>query len=729
MNIKFNQNIIIAWLFVEIFFSGCQANKKEGVKLESEFKYTNHLITEQSPYLLQHAHNPVEWYPWGKEAFDKAREENKPIFLSIGYYTCHWCHVMEKESFEDPKVAKLLNETFICIKVDREERPDLDNVYMKVSYLLTGSGGWPLTIIMTPDKKPFFAGTYIPKHSRQNRIGLVELTEKIGKLWTEDKVRLLNSANQITQAMLESPSVNSVKLPDEKMLDLAFMTLREKYDYQFGGFSNAPKFPSPHNLIFLIRYWNRTGNETALAIAEKTLQSMYNGGIFDHIGFGFHRYSTDKKWFLPHFEKMLYDQAMLTLAYTEAFEATHKPLYKKVAEEIIEYVLRDLTSPLEGFYSAEDADSEGEEGKFYIWKESEIKSILNQEEFKFAKEVFNFTEDGNFRHEVSLEKSGSNILAFKNTPSLLSEKLKMTSLEFQHRLESVRKKLFTYREKRIHPNKDDKILTDWNGLMIAALAKAGRAFNNSNYTNAALKAYHFIYNKLFDNNRLMHRFRGNSKAIPANADDYSFLIYGLLNLYETTFEPELIEHSKELQNILTDKFWDEKEAAFYFTSKNSTETFIRTKEFYDGAIPSSNSVTFLNLQLLSKLTADKQYEDLSFKLAKTYSAYLNSSPTAATFFLTGLDFYLGPTSEIVIADVKNAPEKNVFITKLRTNYFPRKVVIYFGNNRIKKELQNIIPFITPYEVQRNKSTVYVCKNFNCNLPTNDSEKMLIELRR
>ncbi len=724
--IKFN---MIIWLVIIALMQGCQAQNTKGKKVNSEFKYTNHLITEQSPYLLQHAHNPVEWYPWGEEAFETARREDKPIFLSIGYYTCHWCHVMEHESFESPEVAEIMNKTFVCIKVDREERPDLDNVYMKVSRLLTGTGGWPLTIIMTPDKKPFYAGTYIPKHSMHNRIGLVELTEKVGELWKTDRAQLLKSANQITEALLEAPGNQSNDIPDINTLDEAYKTLRARYDFRHGGFSDAPKFPSPHNIIFLLRYWHRTGNETALAMAEKTLLSMYSGGMYDHIGFGFHRYSTDKKWFLPHFEKMLYDQAMLTLAYTEAYEATKNIQYKIIAEEIIQYVLRDMTSPLGGFYSAEDADSEGEEGKFYIWKWDEIKSTLNPDEFSFVKEVFNISENGNFKHEVSLEKSGGNVLAMNAAPKILAERLNISLADFYRELNSVRKKLFAAREKRVHPNKDDKILTDWNGLMIAALSKAGRVFNKPEYTEAAEKAIGFIYDKMFEGQELMHRFRGNHRAVYANADDFSFLIFGLINTYEASFNPDYLSKAVILQNIFTSNFFDDKNFGFYFTSDKKSDTFLRTKEFYDGAIPSSNSTAFINLQLLYKITANKNYENLSVSLAKAFSAYLEGSPISATFFLTGLDFFIGPTSEIVIADVRNNPSENEFITELRKYYAPKKIVIYFGDEQTKKYLEKIIPSIEGYSVINNKPTVFVCKNFNCNLPTNKPSVMIKELKK
>ncbi|MFX1405274.1 MAG: thioredoxin domain-containing protein, partial [Promethearchaeota archaeon] len=427
-------------------------------------EYTNQLIHEKSPYLLQHAYNPVEWYPWGDKAFDKAKKEDKPIFLSIGYSTCHWCHVMKRESFENPRIAKLMNATFVNIKVDREERPDIDSLYMSVAQMMTGSGGWPLTIIMRPDKIPFFAATYIPPESRFGRIGMDELIPEIQRLWTHDRKRLDTISKNI-QESLETSNLGSVGAElGEGVLEMAYDRLQERFDEEHGGFGFRPKFPSPHNLLFLLRYWKRTQNGDALRMVETTLQAMRRGGIFDHVGLGFHRYSTDPKWLLPHFEKMLYDQAMLTMAYAETYQVTRKDEYSQTVREILTYVLGDMTSPQGGFYSAEDADSEGEEGKFYVWSEQEVRDILTKKEADVFLKVYNFESQGNFVEEATGNRMGTNIPHLQEPLSEVAKSQMLTEAVLTKLLEGVRRKLFAVREERIHPHKDDKILTDWNGL-------------------------------------------------------------------------------------------------------------------------------------------------------------------------------------------------------------------------------------------------------------------------
>ncbi len=458
----------------------------------------NRLKNEKSPYLLQHADNPVDWYPWGPEAFEKARQEDKPIFLSIGYSTCHWCHVMEHESFEDEEVARLLNQTFVSIKVDREERPDIDQLYMTVAQLMTGGGGWPLNIFMTPDKEPFFAATYIPKENRYGRLGLMELIPRVDELWRTSRQELLSSADRIVAALKQVSESQGSSLLDASVLDKAYQQLLDSFDKDLGGFGSAPKFPSPHNFYFLLRYWQRSGREEALDMVEKTLQAMRAGGIYDHVGFGFHRYSTDAGWLVPHFEKMLYDQALLTLAYTEVFQATGKSFYQTTAREILSYILRDMQSPEGAFYSAEDADSEGEEGKFYLWSYDELENLLSDRELDHLVRHFGIKPEGNFLDQDGGSSSGLNILHWSRRAN-----------EAQEDFEAIRKKLFDYREKRIHPLKDDKILTSWNGLMIAALARAGGAFSEKAYTDAAEKAASFILAQMRDGRgRLLHRFRG-----------------------------------------------------------------------------------------------------------------------------------------------------------------------------------------------------------------------------
>ncbi|MFH0792587.1 MAG: thioredoxin domain-containing protein, partial [bacterium] len=451
----------------------------------------NRLVFEKSPYLLQHASNPVDWYPWGEEAFKAAREQDKPIFLSIGYSTCHWCHVMEHESFEDSEVAELMNQYFISIKVDREERPDIDSVYMTVTQALTGSGGWPMTVILTPDKQPFYAGTYFAKYSRYDRRGMMDLLPGIGNAWKNDRVNAVKAASEITQALARMTAGAPGDALTSETLQEGFHQLSESFDDDGGGFGHAPKFPTPHNFSFLLRYWKRTGDAAALEMVEKTLSSMRRGGIFDHVGFGFHRYSTDPEWLVPHFEKMLYDQAMLTIACIETYQAMGKEEYAQTAREILAYVMRDMTSPEGGFYSAEDADSEGVEGKFYLWSPEEVVSLLGKEEGELFSKIYNIVEGGNFREEATGHGTGGSIPHLQKPLSEMAKELNLDESSLASRLEASRRKLFAAREKRIHPLKDDKILTDWNGLMIAAMAKAAKALDDPQYADAARRAADF----------------------------------------------------------------------------------------------------------------------------------------------------------------------------------------------------------------------------------------------
>ncbi|OLS30294.1 MAG: Cellobiose 2-epimerase, partial [Candidatus Heimdallarchaeota archaeon AB_125] len=609
----------------------------------------NNLINEQSPYLLQHAYNPVNWYPWGDDAFKKAKEEDKPIFLSVGYATCHWCHVMEHESFEDSDVATSLNDNFISIKVDREERPDIDSIYMTITQMMTGRGGWPMTIIMTSDKKPFFAGTYIPKEGRFGMTGLIDLLSQITEIWKTKRQDVHQTAEQVTKHLQESSTLTQTEYNGEELIIRGFDELNSKYDEILGGFGSQPKFPSPHNLLFLMRYWKRYNDGVALQMVEKTLQKMRMGGIYDHVGFGFHRYSTDRHWLVPHFEKMLYDQAMLVLAYTEAYQITKKEIYKETAEEILEYVMRDMTSPEGGFYSAEDADSEGEEGKFYIWSYKEITKILSKDELELAARIFNILPTGNFLDEATQQKSTLNILHLKRPIKELLEELNISKKEFDVKIEIIREKLFSQRKQRIHPLKDDKILTDWNGLMIAAFSKASRILRNKSYQQTAEKAIDFILAKLQqEDGRLLHRYRNEDAAIMANLDDYAFMIWGLLELYETSFNPKYLNEAINLNVKLIDHFWDNESGGFFFTPDDGEELLVREKPVYDGSIPSGNSVAMLNLVKLSKMTSEASLEQKADDLMKTFAKQINRIPSAFSFILSSLDFALGPSFEIIL---------------------------------------------------------------------------------
>jgi uncharacterized protein YyaL (SSP411 family) len=686
---------------------------------------TNRLIHEKSPYLLQHASNPVNWYPWGEEAFKKAKKEDRPIFLSIGYSTCHWCHVMEHESFEDAEVARLMNENFVSIKVDREERPDIDNVYMKICQMITGRGGWPLTIIMTPDKKPFFAGTYLPKHRQFNQMGMIDLIPRIGELWTKQRRDLLASAEKAVLALNEQSFPSGGENLNESTLNSAFQQLVQSFDAHYGGFSQAPKFPTPHNITFLLRYWRRTGNDSALHMVEKTLQAMRWGGIFDHLGYGFHRYSTDARWLLPHFEKMLYDQALLVLAYSETYLVTKSDFYKTTAEEIIAYVLRDMTSSEGPFYSAEDADSEGKEGKFYTWQWEELQRYLGKEEFKLASNVFTIQEGGNFTEEATGKKSGANIFHLARPLDESAGILKMDTKEMRVRLESLKKKLLRHREKRERPLRDDKILADWNGLMIAALAKAAQAFDRQDYTEAAEKASDFIFlNMRQKDDGLLHRHREGESRISAYADDYAFLIWGEIELYEASFQERHLQRALDLNDYFIRHFWDEKNGGFFFTSDLSETLFIRHKDSYDGATPSSNSVAMMNLLRLSRMTGRTDYEDKAARISDYFSGSVARFPSAYTQMLCAIDFALGPSHEIVITGQSGSEDTHQMVRTIQAEYVPNAVVLFVPTDEENPEILRLAPFTSHQHLPEGHAAAYVCSKFTCLQPTSDPKQML-----
>ncbi|MDH4269235.1 MAG: thioredoxin domain-containing protein [Dehalococcoidia bacterium] len=685
----------------------------------------NRLIKEPSPYLRQHAHNPVDWYPWGPEAFERAQKENKPIFLSIGYSTCHWCHVMAHESFEHPEVARLMNEAFVSIKVDREERPDIDSVYMSACQVMTGSGGWPLSIIMTPDKRPFFAATYIPRESRFGLIGMLELIPHIRELWATRRGDALSLSSKIAAILHQTSQDTAGEELDETMLELTYEQLAKRFDGQHAGFSNAPKFPAPHNLLFLLRYWKRSSNKAALDMVEKTLEAMRRGGIYDHVGFGFHRYSTDSQWLVPHFEKMIYDQAMLTMAYTEAYQATGKEDYGKTAREIFTYVLRDMTAPEGGFYSAEDADSEGKEGKFYLWTQEEVRQSLGDEELDFVAEVFNIEKDGNFVEQATGRKGSDNILHVRKSLEELASDLNLSQQDLQAHLEMIRQKLFAYREKRLHPMKDDKILTDWNGLMIAALAKGAQAFDEPEYGEAAQRAADFVLeNMRKPDGRLWHRYRDGQVGIEANLDDYAFLLWGLIELYEAIFDAKYLRIALDLTRDMLGHFWDGDSGGLYLTPEDGEGLLVRKKEIYDGAIPSGNSVAMLNLFRIGRITTNSDLEEKAAKIGHAFSESVKQLPSAHTQLMVALDFGIGPCYEVVIAGNANAEDTKAMVRALRTRFLPNKVVLLNASEQKSPEIAQLAAFTRNQPSIGGKATAYVCLNYNCKLPTTDINKML-----
>jgi uncharacterized protein YyaL (SSP411 family) len=674
-------------------------------------KAQNRLIHEKSPYLLQHAENPVDWYAWGEEAFEKAKKEDKPIFLSIGYATCHWCHVMAHESFEDEDVAQVLNTYFIAIKVDREERPDIDKIYMSVCQAMTGRGGWPLSVFMTHEGKPFFAGTYYPKLSRMGMPGFIDILTKIAFLWKNDRNQLLETSETITKhlASISDSGASSVAL-DLETLKKGYKQLELTFDPNWGGFGTAPKFPTPHNLTFLLRWHKRSGDSEALNMVEKTLDAMRRGGMFDQMGFGFHRYSVDERWLVPHFEKMLYDQALLAIAYIEAYQVTGNAKYARVAHEIFTYVTRDMRSPLGGFYSAEDADSEGSEGLFYLFTPHEIIKHLGIEQGNLFCRFYNITENGNF-------EEGRSILHMPMAFQVFAEKEGMDVQKLEKALEDARKKLLAIRKRRIHPQKDDKILTSWNGLMITAFAKGYQAFGIQTYADAARMAADFILKNLkTSNGRLLRRYRQGDAAYPGYLDDYAFLIAALLDLYEATFEVSYLKEAIELNEAMVDIFWDNRSGGLFFTGQGNESLIARSKEVYDGALPSGNSVAALNFLRISRMTGNIKLEQKSEQLIRVFSEQVADQPMAYTQLLVALDFMIGPSQEIVIVGDPTLRNTQAMIQAVQRNFFPNKVLLVRSQGAEGKKLASLSPFIEAMSSKNNQPIVYVCENYTCKTP-------------
>jgi hypothetical protein len=683
----------------------------------------NRLLHEKSPYLLQHAHNPVDWYPWGDEAFLRARKENKPIFLSIGYSTCHWCHVMLHESFEDTEVASLLNQVFINIKVDREERPDIDQVYMAVSQLMTGKGGWPLTIVMTPEKKPFFAGTYIPRESRNGMLGLRDLIPQLQDLWKAQGEKLRIFAGEVIQALHpmkgESPPID----PSLSLLEKAYGVLEREYDPHYGGFGVAPKFPSPHQLLFLLRIWYRERNPHALSMVEKTLQEMRKGGIFDQVGFGFHRYSIDRQWIVPHFEKMLYDQALLAITYLETYQVTKKPQYARTAREIFTYVLRDLTSEEGSFFSAEDADSEGGEGRFYIWTCEELEQIFGPGDLTLLSRAFSLKRGGNLSSIGHGLIERGNLLHGQEPWEEIARERGISEEEMQKILEKFRMQLLQARNRRIRPDRDSKIQADWNGFMIAAFAFGGRVLGEKRYTHAAEQAAHRILTTMRrPDGRLNHAYSVEESYIDGFLDDYAAMAWGEVELFETTFKASHLKAAIDLMHQLRKWYWDEDEGGFFFTPSDGEPLIIRKKEALDGAVPSGNSLALYNLLRLAALTGNSQYTDQAIRLWRVFSGEVKTAPPWYTFLLLAADFALGPTQEIVIAGNPTAEDTQEMLKTLNSSFYPRLTALLLSEEQ-NAELREICPFLDDFTLRNHKATAYVCSGHQCHPPTTETEKL------
>ncbi len=694
----------------------------------TELKYTNRLIESKSPYLLQHAHNPVDWYPWGEEAFAKARKENKPIFLSVGYSTCHWCHVMEHESFENPQVARILNDNFVCIKVDREERPDVDRVYMTFVQATTGGGGWPMSVWLTPDLKPFFGGTYYPPAQ------FTTLLEKIAASWQTDRDKVTASGDSITRQLrqfTETTRQASVEL-EKSLLDKTYDQIKSSYEPRYGGFGDAPKFPRPVALNFMLRYHARTGTKDALDMSLFTLRKMAEGGIHDHIGGGFHRYSTDTRWHVPHFEKMLYDQAQLACSYLDAYQVTHDKLYADVARDILAYVQRDMTGDQGQFFSAEDADSPlpenpsaHAEGAFYVWEEKEIVGALGKESAEIFNHSYGVEKGGNVDNDPRGEFPKKNVLIVSHTVEETAKQFGKSPEEIGKILADARQKLFAIRAKRPRPHLDDKTITAWNGLMISAFARAYQVLDDPQYLTAATKARQFVKAKLYDEKtgKLLRRYRAGEAAIDGFADDYAFLIQGLLDLYEAGFDINDLAWAFDLQKKQNELFWDASGSGFFSTTGNDPSVLLRMKEDYDGAEPSPNSIAALNLLRLSQMLDDKTFRDMAEKTLTALAARLQQAPSAMPQMMVALDFSLSKPKQIVIAGKPNAADTRAMLRVVHGKFIPAKILLLADGAGGQAFLGKRLEFIQDVKPLDGKATAYVCENYVCHTPTPDLGKL------
>ncbi len=665
-------------------------------------KYTNRLAKEKSPYLLQHAHNPVDWHPWGEEAFAKAAAENKPVFLSIGYATCHWCHVMERESFENEAIAQLMNELFINIKVDREERPDIDQIYMTAIQAMTGGGGWPLSAFLTPDRKPFFGGTYFPPDARHGRPGFPQILQEIARLWSEEKGRVIASGEQLVTMLQQGLAPEVGDIPDESLLVRFYQQMVQSFDAEHGGFGGAPKFPRSETLSLLLRIHRRTNDRKALEMVEKTLDSMARGGMYDHVGGGFARYSTDERWLIPHFEKMLYDNALLSKTYLEAFQSTKNAAWENIARETLDYILRDMTAPEGGFYSAEDADSEGEEGKFYIWSAEELKAALNPDEWDHFKNIFPLS--------VASILDGKYVLHVDPNKAKAAWEQRFDELTLK-----ILKKLYKQRAQRIRPLLDDKVLTSWNALMISAMSKAAQVLGDPRYLQAAQKAADFILTKLWDGTTLQRRWREGEARYTGSLDDYSFLVAALLDLYETDFDRRWFDAAMKIQQRIDELFWDSKDHGYFYTDASDPTLISRNKELQDGAVPAGASIAAMNLQRLYHFTMETHYQERWEQLFRAVSGRFDKMPHIAPALLLSLDFATDHSAEIVIAGQKEDPKVEAILQEIRQDFHPNHIIAL--SDTMDDKTWEQFPIISGKTPQDGQATLYICRDHSCQAPT------------
>ena len=663
----------------------------------------NRLKQEKSPYLMQHGENPVDWYPWGEEAFQQAAKENKPVFLSIGYSTCHWCHVMAHESFEDPEVADLLNREFISIKVDREERPDIDAVYMSVCQAMTGTGGWPLTIFMTPEQKPFFAGTYFPKHGGYGRFGLIELLERVADLWKNNREELLQAGNQITTAINQEQTGNGQK-PDHRLVERAYSQLAQRFDHKWGGFGGAPKFPTPHNLLFLMRYADTMQEPYAMKMVEITLEDMASGGIFDQIGGGFSRYSTDEMWLVPHFEKMLYDNALLLIAYVKAYQHTKRECFADTAHRTARYILRELTSEEGGCYCGQDADSNGVEGKYYVFTQEEVKAVLGEEDGEEFCRLYDITDSGNFEG--------------KSIPN------RIQTSEYGWEINDPRlEMLYDFRLNRTKLHKDDKILLSWNAWAIIALAKAGQVLTEPSYLDAAIRIQQFIKSKMADeNDRLYLRYRDGEAAYVGQLEDYAVYALALLELYRVTFDAKYLQCALHRAKQMVELFEDKKNGGYFMTAFDGEQLIARPKETYDGAMPSGNSVAAMVLQTLASLTGERSWQAAADRQLSFLAGEIGEYPSASCFGVLAMMDALYPHRELVCA-TNNGLQGDLDAYLKEHSADDLHVLLKTKENA--ETLAECAPFTKDYPILEQGIMYYLCENGACKAPVSEFRMLKI----
>ena len=725
--------LIAAWAALACQPSPQISSTAPGLRVEQIHgvtRYTNRLIAEKSPYLQQHAHNPVDWYPWGPEAFDTARREGKAIFLSVGYSTCHWCHVMEAESFSDPQIAAFMNRHFVSVKVDREERPDLDRLYQ--NYVIgVSEGGWPMSVFLTPDLKPFVGANYLPPDDRHGEPGFRTLLRRVATLWETRREDALTAAAVGTQAMEARSRATTGAAPtaDAQVLDQTYQAFAAAYDPAHGGFGGAPKFPRPVALNFLLRHHARTDAQPALDMAVRTLRAMAQGGLRDHLGGGFHRYATDREWRVPHFEKMLPDQAQLAVSYTEAYQATRDPFFGDVARDTLAYVLRDMRDREGGFFSAEDADSrtgstesDPGEGAFYVWTSAEIRSTLGRDADIFAYH-YGVEPQGSVPAALDVQGplKGGNILSVRHSVAETAARFRTSEGVARESLETSRRRLLAARATRPRPARDDKVLVAWNGLMVSALARAAQVFDSAEYLDAARAAARFIEGRLYDpkTGSLTRRYRRGEAGIDALLEDYAFLIQGLLDLYEASFDPRWLSWAARLQAAQDERFWDATDGAYFSTRADAPHLLARVKEEYDGAEPSGNSVAAMNLLRLWQITNRKAWRDKADATFAALSARLARSGAALPQLAAALDFARSTPRQIVIAGDPQAADTAVLVRLVHERFMPNKILLLADGGAGQAQLAALAPFVAGMDRRNGRATIYVCEHYACRLPTSD----------